>query len=279
MGRSVRERLVVPPGTPAGLAGRDPSGTPGVRSRKAVERETAKLQERLADLQERLYAERARSLLVVLQGMDTSGKDGAIKHAFASLSPSGTKVTSFKAPTEVELRHHFLWRIRKTVPEPGQVGIFNRSHYEDVVVVRVKRLAPRTAWSKRFSEINAFEEHLAREGTTLVKVFLHISPDEQRERLLARLEDPSKRWKFNPGDLDDRARWARFRTAYEEALTRCSTEAAPWFVVPADRKWYRNWAISGLLVETLEALAPGYPTPELDLAALRTRLEGSIAEG
>ena len=278
MGRSARERFRVEPGSPAGLAGRDPSGTPGVKSRKRAERATPKLQERLAGLQERLYAERSRSLLVVLQGMDTSGKDGAIKHAFASLSPSGTRVTSFKAPTEVERRHHFLWRIRKALPESGQVGIFNRSHYEDVVVVRVKRLAPQAVWSTRFGEINAFEESLAKSGTTLVKVFLHISPDEQRERLLARLDDPTKRWKFNPGDLDDRARWARFRTAYEEALTRCSTEAAPWFVVPADRKWYRNWAISGLLVETLEDLAPAYPTPELDLAALRNRLEGSIAE-
>jgi PPK2 family polyphosphate:nucleotide phosphotransferase len=272
MGRTARERFRVEPGTPAGLEGRDAAGTPGVKSRNQAERETAKLQNRLAGLQERLYAERTRSLLVVLQGMDTSGKDGAIKHAFASLSPSGTKVTSFKAPAEVERRHHFLWRIRKALPELGQVGIFNRSHYEDVVVVRVKRLVPEAVWGERFDEINAFEQRLAKDGTTLVKVFLHISPQEQRERLLARLDDPTKRWKFNPGDLDDRARWDGFQAAYEDALSRCSTAAAPWYVVPADRKWYRNRAISGLLVETLEDLAPAYPSPQLELAGLRSRL-------
>ena len=272
MGRSIRERFVVEPGTAAGIAERSTTRTPGVRSRSKAERHTADLQAILADWQETLYAERARSLLVVLQGMDTSGKDGTIKHAMASLSPSAMAVTAFRQPTPQELRHHFLWRIRRALPAPGQIGIFNRSHYEDVVVVRVKRLVPTAEWSSRFEQINAFERQLAKGGTTLLKVFLHISRDEQRRRLLARLDDPTKRWKFNPNDLDDRARWDEFQAAYDDALTRCSTDAGPWYVVPADRKWYRNWAVSGLLAETFEEMAPDYPKPELDLAALRARL-------
>ncbi len=275
MGRDARSRLVVEPGSPAGLAEREPDGTPGTDTRKKTERRTAKLQHRLAGLQERLYAERTRSLLVVLQGMDTSGKDGSIKHAFSSLSPSGTHVTAFREPNEQERRHHFLWRIRKALPEPGQVGIFNRSHYEDVVVVRVKQLVPASEWEPRFEEINAFERRLAARGTAIVKIFLHISHDEQRRRLLARLERPDKRWKFNPSDLDDRDSWPEFQRAYEDALTRCSTPEGPWYVVPADHKWYRNWAVSSLLVETLEELDPRYPEPDLDLDALRARLEAS----
>jgi PPK2 family polyphosphate:nucleotide phosphotransferase len=270
---SARTRFVVEPGSPARLAARDPAATPGVGSREEAEDEAAVLQGRLAELQERLVAEGTRALLVVLQGMDTSGKDGAIKHAFASLSPSATRVRAFKAPTDEERAHGFLWRIRAELPDPGQLGIFNRSHYEDVVVVRVKELVPPSVWSVRFAEINTFEAELVARGITMVKVFLHISRQEQRERLLARLEDPTKTWKFNPGDLDDRALWDDFQEAYEDALTRCSTAVAPWYVLPADRKWYRNWALGSLLVETLDIMDPRYPEPAFDVEEMKARLE------
>jgi PPK2 family polyphosphate:nucleotide phosphotransferase len=269
--------FLVEPGSAARLAERDPRATPGVGSRSKGERAAERDLERIVDLQQRLVAEGTRSLLLVLQGMDTSGKDGAIKHVAAALSPSATRVHAFRAPTPEERAHDFLWRIRRALPEPGQVGIFNRSHYEDVVVVRVRELVRRETWKGRFSRINALEADLAERGTTLLKVFLHISPDEQRERLLARLEDPTKRWKFNPGDLEDRARWDEFQQAYEDAITRCSTVAAPWFVIPADRKWYRNWAIGRLMVRTLEAMDPRYPAPDYDVEAMTARLRSSPA--
>lgn len=274
MATSARERFVVGPGSPARLAERDPGAMAGVGSRSEAERESAKLQDRLAELQLRLVAEGTRSLLVVLQGMDTSGKDGAIKHVFASLSPSAMRVRAFKAPTEEELAHDFLWRIREGLPETGQLGIFNRSHYEDVVVVRVKQLVPRSVWSQRYDAINRFEAELAERGIAMAKVFLHISKDEQRERLLARLEDPTKLWKFNPGDLEDRERWGDFQSASEDALTRCSTGPAPWYVLPADHKWYRNWALGSLLVETLEAMDPQFPPPDFDVEEMKRRLSG-----
>jgi PPK2 family polyphosphate:nucleotide phosphotransferase len=266
--------FLVEPGSPAGLAGRDPRATPGAGSRSKAMHEAERDLVRLADLQQRLVADGTRSLLLVLQGMDTSGKDGAIKHVASALSPSATRVHAFRAPTPEERAHDFLWRIRRALPEPGHIGIFNRSHYEDVVVVRVKELVRRETWKGRFAQINAFEADLAERGTAVLKVFLHISPEEQRERLLARLEDPTKRWKFNPGDLEDRARWAEFQEAYEDAITRCSTAAAPWHVVPADRKWYRNRAIGRLLVETLEAMDPRYPEPAYDVEAMKARLIG-----
>jgi PPK2 family polyphosphate:nucleotide phosphotransferase len=269
----MRERLRVDPEGPV-LAEVDPGSTPGARGRAKAEARTAKRQRTLAGLQERLFAERTRALLVVLQGMDTSGKDGAIEHAFGALNPQGTTVTAFKAPTEEERRHHFLWRIRRRLPEPGHVAIFNRSHYEDVVVVKVHELAPPDAIERRYGEIERFERELAEGGTTVVKVFLHISAEEQRRRLLARLEDETKRWKFNPGDLDDRDRWAEFQAAYEIALRRCSATEAPWYVVPADHKWYRNFAVTELLAETLGDMDPRYPQPDLDLPALRARLGG-----
>ena len=270
---SARERFVVEPGTRADLAGIDTRSTPGVIDRSQAERATLDLRGRTAELQERLYAERRRSILVVLQGMDTSGKDGAIKHAFDGLSPSGMRVTAFRAPTEEELAHDFLWRIEQALPVAGQIGIFNRSHYEDVVVVRVKELVPREVWSERYGRINGFERSLVDEGTTSVlKVFLHISKEEQRERLLARLNDPHKQWKFNPGDLEDRGRWDDFQVAWADAIERCSSADAPWFVIPADRKWYRDWAVSSLLVETLEAMDPRYPPPDFDVMEMRRRL-------
>jgi PPK2 family polyphosphate:nucleotide phosphotransferase len=272
------KRLIVIPGSPAALHERDTRATPDVGSRNKAEKALEDLQERLDRLPVRLMAEGRRSLLVVLQGMDTSGKDGTIKHAFASLSPSATDVEAFKAPTPDELAHDFLWRIRKALPEPGRIGIFNRSHYEDVVVVRVKELVGRETWSSRFDEINAFERELIGAGTTVLKLFLHISKEEQRERLLARLDDPDKTWKFNPSDLDDRGRWDDYQAAYEDALTRCSTPEAPWYVIPADRKWYRNRAVTELLVVTLERMDPQMPEPDFDVAAMRAKLEAQAED-
>jgi PPK2 family polyphosphate:nucleotide phosphotransferase len=254
------------------LAGIDPRSTPGVKSRKRAEADLASDAERLASLQERLYAERDRSFLLVLQGMDTSGKDGVVKHVVAAMNPVGTEVTSFRAPTEAEARHPFLWRVRRRLPVAGQVGIFNRSHYEDVGIVRVHGLVPPETVERRYAEINRFEQRVAGSGTTVVKCWLHISYDEQRERLLARLDDPAKRWKFNETDIAERAHWAEYMAAYETAIARCTTDAAPWYVVPADRKWYRNWAVARLLVETLDAMGPRYPEPPLDVPALKKRL-------
>ena len=270
---SVRELLRARPaeGT-VQLAGYDPRATPGVKSRKRAEAEFADDAERLATLQEQLYAGGTRSLLLVLQGLDTSGKDGVVKHVIGEVNPSGVRITSFKVPTEREARHHFLWRIRNALPAPGQIGIFNRSHYEDVGVVRVHGLAPAATIERRYGEINRFERRLAEGGTEIVKCWLHLSYDEQRERLLARLADPTKRWKFKESDIDERARWADYLAAYETAIARCSTDEAPWYVVPADRKWYRNWAVTRLLLEHLGGMGLTYPDPHLDVERLAARL-------
>jgi len=232
-------------------------------------------QEKLMQLQERLYAEGTRSVLLVLQGMDTSGKDGTISHVIGAVNPQGVRITGFKAPTAEELSHDFLWRIRKALPLPREIGIFNRSHYEDVLIVRVKDLVPEAVWSKRYNEINRFEREVTRSGTTIVKICLYISFDEQRKRLITRLMDPTKRWKFNPRDLEERARWADYQVAYDAALFRCSTATAPWYVVPANKKWYRNWAITRILIETLTELDPQYPESDLDVPALMERLASS----
>jgi PPK2 family polyphosphate:nucleotide phosphotransferase len=254
------------------LPGIDPRSTPGVSDRDEAERQMSGLAERLDELQERLWVEGSRSLLVVLQGMDTSGKGGTVRHVFSTMNPAGVEVASFKKPTEEELAHHFLWRIERRLPVPGEIVVFDRSHYEDVLVVRVRSLVPETVWRPRYDEIVAFEERVAAAGTTIVKCMLHISYDEQRERLLARLDDPSKHWKFNETDVEERSRWLDYQAAYEDAIRECSTDAAPWYVIPADRKWYRNWAISTLLVETLERLDPRLPQPDLDVEALKARL-------
>jgi PPK2 family polyphosphate:nucleotide phosphotransferase len=268
---SLAERLQVGPSHP-GVSGIDPRSTPGVEDRAEAEAAMPTLAERLDELQERLWVEGERSLLVVLQGMDTSGKGGTIRHVFSAMHPAGVEVATFKRPTDEELAHHFLWRIERRLPAPGEVVVFDRSHYEDVLIVRVRSLVPEQVWRPRYAEIVEFERRVAACGTTIVKCMLHISYDEQRERLLARLDDPSKRWKFNEGDLDERARWNDYMAAYDDAIRECSTDDAPWYVIPADRKWYRNWAISTLLVETLERIDPRFPVPDLDLHALRTRL-------
>lgn len=213
------------------------------------------------DLAYRLYAENRRSLLLVLQGMDTSGKDGAIRTVMTGINPQSCSVVSFKQPSAEELDHDFLWRIHKAVPRNGEIGVFNRSHYEDVLIVRVHGLVPEAVWRKRYDVINAFERLLVDAGTKVVKCFLHISKDEQRERLQARLDEPEKRWKFSLGDLAERKLWEDYQAAYEDALTRCNTEHAPWLIVPADRKWVRNLMISELLREALEAMDPRFPEP------------------
>jgi PPK2 family polyphosphate:nucleotide phosphotransferase len=241
--------------------------TPGVNSRKKAEAAFERDCAELASLQERLYAEGTHAIVLLLQGTDTCGKDGTVKHVAGQVNPAGLRITSFKQPTAAELRHHFLWRIRRALPEPGHIGIFNRSQYEDVLVVRVHDLAP---WEGRYAEINRFE---AKAGVTWIKCMLHISRQEQRERLLARLDDPTKRWKFNAGDLAERERWDDYAAAYQDALARCDADAAPWYVIPADRKWYRNWAVQQLLLETLRELDPHYPAREdLDVPALSAQL-------
>ncbi|HKU62724.1 MAG TPA: PPK2 family polyphosphate kinase [Gemmatimonadales bacterium] len=230
------------------------------------------LTERIDRLQEALFAESERSVLVVLQGRDTSGKDGTIRKVFGPLDPQGTVVTAFKAPTELELRHDFLWRVHQAVPPRGLIGIFNRSHYEDVLVVRVRQLVPERVWRGRYEQINRFERNLVESGTTILKFFLHISRAEQRERLLARLEEPEKFWKFNPGDLEDRKRWDDYTAAAEEMLARTSTETAPWYVVPADHKPIRDVLVAETIVAALERMDPKYPAPTGDLAAWRREL-------
>lgn len=272
--RSVRDLLRAGPAEGfTTLDAIDPAGTPGVRSKSGTLDETTRLQRDLYELQERLWAEHRRSVLLVLQGMDTSGKDGTIKNVIGGLNPQGTRIVAFKQPTAVERRHDFLWRIRSGLPDKGQVGIFNRSHYEDVLVVRVHKLVPREVWSARFAQINEFERELPRAGITVVKVCLHISREEQRQRLLDRLEDPRKRWKFSPGDLVERKLWPAYRRSYDDVIRKCSPFHAPWYVVPADRKWYRNWAVTNLLLETLRALAPQYPQPAFDPEIYKAELE------
>jgi PPK2 family polyphosphate:nucleotide phosphotransferase len=248
----------------------DTRATPGVKQRKSAEKEFARDAAELASLQERLYAEDARRLVLVLQGMDTCGKDGTVKHVAGQVNPAGLHIVSFKQPTPDERKHHFLWRIQRALPAPGYLGIFNRSQYEEVLVVRVHDLAP---WEGRYEEIVKFE---ATAGVTWVKCMLHISRDEQRDRLLARLQDPTKRWKFDVTDLAERERWDDYMAAYQDALERCDTDDAPWYVVPADRKWYRNWAVQQLLLETLRELDPQYPAREdLDLPALEAQLRAT----
>jgi PPK2 family polyphosphate:nucleotide phosphotransferase len=270
---SVRDLLRVEPGSRPELGSVDPSSTPGFKGGRSKAR--AALEEvaaPLAELQERLYAERTRSVVLLLQGMDASGKGGAIKQVAGALNPAWCQVTSFKKPTEEELAHHYLWRVERALPAPGLIGIFDRSHYEDVLVVRVHELVGADEIEGRYDEINAWEDKLTSAGTTFVKCMLHISRDEQRERMLARLDEPDKHWKFKESDLDERDRWADYESAYVDALQRCSTAAAPWYVVPADRKWYRSWAVSQLLLETLRELDPQFPRPDLDIARLRSRL-------
>ncbi len=261
------------------LSSIDPAGTPGYSgSRSDSEKALAAGTPVLSDLQERLWAESrgggTRSVLLVVQGMDTSGKGGIMRHVVSSVDPQGIRYTAFKAPTAEERAHDFLWRIRNALPGAGQIGVFDRSHYEDVLIARVLGLVPRATWMRRYATINRFEEQLAAKGTTVLKVMLHISKDEQKARLAARLDRPDKYWKYNPGDLDQRAHWDEYQEAYQAALTRCSTEAAPWHVVPANNKWYARWAVQRLLLDTLTELDPTWPPADFDVEAEKARLAG-----
>ncbi|WP_203643205.1 polyphosphate kinase 2 family protein [Streptomyces sp. SID14478] len=273
----MRELLRIPEGERVDLSSYDAAGTPGgPRNKEEGVAATARMGERLADLQERLWAAGTagdrRRVLLILQGMDTSGKGGTVKHVIGLFNPSGCRIKAFKAPTREELNHPFLWRIVKALPEPGEIGIFDRSQYEDVLIARVRELVPRSQLDRRYGQINRFERSLAEDGVTVVKCFLHVSYEQQKRRLLERLDNPDKHWKFNPGDIDERALWPAYQEAYEIALERCSTEEAPWFVVPADRKWYRNWAVSRLLLAHLEAMDPQYPKADFDVEESRRRL-------
>ena len=255
----LRDLLRVEPGTRVRLEKLDPGTTHGY-DQDAGRAKAAKDLSRLAKLQEMLYAERRRRILIVLQGIDTAGKDGSIKHLGGALHPLGTRVASFGVPTEPELAHDYLWRIHEQVPGNGRIVIFNRSHYESVLVERVHDLVPRARWSKRYDHINEFERLLVDEGTTIIKCFLNIDREEQLERLRSRYDEPAKRWKFNVGDLEERKLWADYRAAFEDALSRCSTEYAPWYVIPSNHKWFRNLAIGEIVTETLSALGLAFPS-------------------
>jgi PPK2 family polyphosphate:nucleotide phosphotransferase len=260
------KRYLIEPGRKVRLSDWDPNDTSEFKGNKDQGRiEIEKLNHRLEDLQGLLYAEHKHKVLIVLQAMDTGGKDGAIRHVFEGVNPQGTRVANFKEPSEEELDHDYLWRVHRQAPAKGELVIFNRSHYEDVLVVRVHKLVPAEVLKERFDQINAFEQMLAENGTSILKFYLHIDKDEQKRRLHARLADPSKHWKFRLGDLEDRKLWPEYMQAYEDVLNKTSTIAAPWIIVPANHKWYRDLVISSILVDGLEGLKMKFPEPEENL--------------
>jgi len=277
--QSISHLLRLAPG-PVDLSKLDAAATPGFPGKGKADAPalTASLEPALSDLQERLFAngrsrgDGAPSLLLILQGMDTSGKGGVVRHAMGMVDPQGIQLTSFKAPSEEERKHNYLWRIRRALPDPGMIGIFDRSQYEDVLVVRVESLVPVSEWNKRYDEINTFERKVAEAGTTIIKCFLHVSFDEQKARLAARLSSPEKYWKYNPGDVDARRKWPAYQQAYADALERCNTDVAPWFVIPSDRKWYRNWAVAQLVKEHLVGLDLSWPEATFDVAKEKARV-------
>lgn len=263
------EKLIVRPGTRVRLGEHDPDETLDHEKGEATDTALRESMARLDELQYLLYAEHRHALLVVLQGVDASGKDGTIRHVMAGLNPQGSRVTAFKAPSAAERDHDFLWRVHQVVPGLGDIAIFNRSHYEDVLVARVRALVPKEVWSARYDEINQFEDLLGRQGVRVVKFFLHISKDEQERRFEERLHDPTKQWKISAADFEDRAFWDQYSEAYQEALGRTSTHAAPWFIIPANRKWFRNLAVSRILVEALERLDMKFPKPTFDASRVK----------
>lgn len=262
--KSIDAAVRIEPGAESKLSKRATSCDELFPDKAAAKKATARCAKAIDALQDRLYAEQTRSLLVVLQGIDTSGKDGTVRGVFNQCGPLGVNVKAFGKPSELELRHDFLWRVHEAAPRTGMIGIFNRSHYEDVLVVKVRELAPAEVIERRYEQINAFEKHLSENGVTILKFMLHISKAEQRERLQERLDDETKHWKFNPGDLEDRELWDRYQAAYETALDRCSTAHAPWRVVPADRKWQRNAVIAAIVHGTLDEMNPQYPAAAFD---------------
>jgi len=262
------DHIEVKPGHKAGLAGRDPGDTLGLE-KTVVEKELPKLREQIDELQYRLFAESRRSVVLVLQGLDASGKDGVVRGVFDGVNPQSVEVTSFRAPAGAEREHDYLWRIHAALPPHGKLGVFNRSHYEDVVAVRMLDLFPKTVWARRPGHINAFERMLADEGTTLVKVFLHVSKSEQAKRLQERIDDPKKRWKFRKDDLNVHERYAEYMDAYEDVIGETSTEWAPWHVVPADRNWVKSYCVASLVARALDDLGPKLPDPEPGIEGLR----------
>lgn len=280
--RPLSQLLRVPSG-PVSIGDFDPSATPGYpgKGKKDAPVQTESLGVTLSDLQEKLFAagrsdpQNAPRVLVVLQGMDTSGKGGVVRHAMGLVDPQGVALRSFQAPNDEERRHHYLWRIKNALPGPGMVGVFDRSHYEDVLVVRVDSLVEKAVWSERYDQINRFEADLVAAGTTVIKCMLNVSFDKQKERLTERLADPTKYWKYSPSDVDSRSKWPRYMEAYEAVLSRCNTEVAPWHVIPADKKWYRNWAVAELLREALESMNLTWPPAEYDLERERARVARS----
>jgi len=259
----------VEPGEPFSLSDVDPDASEHYGKKKDVAEELQSQRKRIQALQERLYAENEQGLLIVLQAMDTGGKDGTIKHVFEGVNPQGCRVSSFKAPSAEEANHDFLWRYHKSVPAKGRIGIFNRSHYEDVLVVRVKGIVPEEVWRERYEMINNFERNLTLNGIKILKFYLHISKDEQKRRLEARLDDPDKHWKFSSNDIKERAFWDDYQRAFEDAIKNCSTPHAPWYVVPANKKWYRNLAIARIIADALEEMDPQFPPAEADLDKVR----------
>ncbi|HET7263194.1 MAG TPA: polyphosphate kinase 2 family protein [bacterium] len=273
-----RERFRVAPGTRVKLNEIDPAFKDRYAHRRDAADELEHYRKRLRELQDLLYAERRRSLLICLQGMDTGGKDGTINHVLSAMNPQGCRVAVFHAPTSEELAHDFLWRIHRAVPARGEVVVFNRSHYEDVLVVRVHNLVPKDVWSVRYDRINAFERGLADQDTHILKFYLHISKEEQLARFQDRLDDPAKRWKISEADYAERKFWDDYMAAYEDALSRCSTEYAPWFLVPAGHKWFRNLAVARIVVEHLEDLRMGYPKPAVDIEHIRREYHAAKKE-
>ena len=268
----ITKKLRVAPGVRIRLAKVAPDGTPGCHNKSEAVKALAGILPELCRLQYKLYAENRRSVLVILQGMDAAGKDGVVRHVLTGLNPQGCRVTSFKVPSTVERQHDFLWRVHQAVPPAGEIGVFNRSHYEDVLVARVRNLVAPATWQARFDQINAFERHLADNGVRIIKFFLHLSRREQFERLLERLDDPARNWKFTAADAEERGYWDAYQAAYEDVLRRCSTPHAPWYVIPCDRKWYRNWAVASVLLAVLKSMDLQVPPPQADLKTLRRRL-------
>jgi PPK2 family polyphosphate:nucleotide phosphotransferase len=266
---SLGDRYRAPPGSKVALAEYDPDDTAEYTDKKTARQALKQITRRLNELQYLLYAENKRGLLIVLQGMDAAGKDGTIRHVMRGVNPQGTRVTSFKKPSEEEADHDFLWRIHKAAPRRGDIGIFNRSHYEDVLIVRVHNLVSESVWSERYDQINAFEKNLSENGIVILKFYLHISKEEQKKRFEARLSDPTRHWKISPSDFSERPHWDAYTEAFEAVLTRCNTERAPWYIIPANRKWFRNLAVGSAIVEKLESLNMKFPDPSFDVSTIR----------
>jgi PPK2 family polyphosphate:nucleotide phosphotransferase len=266
-----RKEFGVKPGKKVKLADWDADNTLGHEKGRKSEKKLEELVARLDELQYVLYAEKKHAILVVFQAMDAGGKDGTIRHVMSGLNPQGCSVTSFKQPSAEEMAHDYLWRVHKAVPEVGYIGIFNRSQYEDVLIVRVHELVAEDVWKKRYDQINSFEKYLAQNRVTIVKFYLHISEEEQKKRFYARLEDPDKQWKISASDYSERKYWDKYTRAYEDALTRCNTEDAPWYIIPGNKKWFRNLAVSHILVDALEDLKMKFPKPEADIKKLKLK--------